>query len=137
MLFIVGGWEGELSAGESLTLAGADGMAVRSTFVGAAQPLVGDSNGDGKFNQQDIVLTLQAGKYNREEPASRAEGDWNGDGRFNQLDIVAALQTGTYMPGPLAAASADAVLAKNADGLVHGDVIDVDLEIMWKACPYQ
>jgi hypothetical protein len=114
-----------------LTLTGADGITVRSVLVGAAPPLVGDSNGDGQFNQQDIVLILQAGKYNRDEPATRAQGDWNGDTRFDQLDIVAALQAGTYMTRPQAAA-ADAVHANRDDDMALGPVIDDDLEVVWR-----
>jgi hypothetical protein len=120
-LFIVGGWEGELTMGETLTLAGADGRVVRQSLVGVPAPdgtVMGDSNADGQFDQQDIVLILQAGKYNLDEPAARAEGDWNGDGRFDQLDIVAALQAGTYRPGGLGAA-ADGVLAKDVDSRRH------------------
>ncbi len=59
---------------------------------------VGDSNGDGIFDQLDIVQVLQAAKYLTGEPATYEEGDWNVDGVFDQLDIVAALQTGNYLP---------------------------------------
>ena len=61
------------------------------------QPVIGDSNGDGVFDQLDIVQILQAGKYNTGLPADFSEGDWNRDGLFNQLDIVAALQTDGYL----------------------------------------
>ena len=61
--------------------------------------IVGDSNGDGQFNQLDIVSVLSGGKYNSGQPATFAEGDWNADSVFNQLDIVAALQAGTYSTG--------------------------------------
>ena len=63
------------------------------------QPVIGDANGDGSFDQLDIVRILQAGKYNTGETADFTQGDWNGDGLFNQLDIVAALQTGAYLAG--------------------------------------
>jgi hypothetical protein len=59
----------------------------------------GDGNGDGQFNQLDIVWVLQAGKYLTSQPATFAQGDWNGDGVFDRLDIVAALQTGDYLRG--------------------------------------
>ena len=65
----------------------------------------GDSNGNGKFDQLDIVTALQAGKYLTAEPATFAEGDWNGDHLFNQQDIVAALQAGHYRQGPYIAHS--------------------------------
>ena len=61
-------------------------------------PQPGDANADGKFNQLDIVLVLQAGKYRTRDPASFEEGDWNDDQLFDQLDIVAALQAGNYSP---------------------------------------
>jgi hypothetical protein len=53
----------------------------------------GDANGDGQFNQFDIILVLQRGKYLSGQPANWSDGDWNGDGRFDQLDIVTAQQT--------------------------------------------
>ena len=59
----------------------------------------GDANGDGRFDQHDVVALLQAGKFNTSKAATFAEGDFNGDGVFNQLDIVAALQTANYLPG--------------------------------------
>ena len=68
----------------------------RETFVAQA----GDSNMDGEFNQKDIVLALQGGKYLTGETATFADGDWNGDGVFDQKDIVVALQTGSYLQGP-------------------------------------
>jgi hypothetical protein len=68
-------------------------------------PLPGDSNRDRQFDQNDIVLVLQAGKYVTGQPATFEQGDWNRDQVFNQLDIVAALQLGHYMQGPYAAQS--------------------------------
>ena len=60
--------------------------------------VLGDSNGDGRFDQLDIVLTLQGGKYLSGQTASLADGDWNGDGLFDQNDIVTVLQANTYEP---------------------------------------
>ena len=54
----------------------------------------GDANGDGSFDQLDLVVVLQAGKYQSLEFADWHEGDWNGDGLFDRLDIVAALHAG-------------------------------------------
>ncbi len=65
-----------------------------------ADRLLGDSNDDGLFDQQDIQLVLAAGKYLTGLPATLAEGDWNGDRVFNQLDIVASLEANTYQPVP-------------------------------------
>jgi hypothetical protein len=62
----------------------------------------GDATLDLQFDQFDIVLALQGGKYMTGVSAEWAEGDWNGDGAFDQLDIVTALQTGNYMQGPYA-----------------------------------
>jgi hypothetical protein len=63
----------------------------------SAAPVIGDGNGDGRFDQLDIVFALQGAKYLTGEPASWAQGDWNHDGRFDQLDIVAALRAGSYL----------------------------------------
>ena len=57
----------------------------------------GDANDDGKFDQLDITLVLQGGKYLAGTPAAWAEGDWTGDGLFDQADIVAALRAGRYL----------------------------------------
>ena len=85
--------------------------------------LPGDSNGDGMFNQLDIVAVLQAGKYQTGQAASFAEGDWNGDGVFDSLDIVAALQTGQYSAG-LAASNS---LAKDVDSTNDETAADLAL----------
>ena len=61
---------------------------------------VGDANGDGSFNQLDIVTVLQAGKYLSGEKADWHEGDWNEDGMFDQLDIVVTLARGNYRQSP-------------------------------------
>ena len=66
-------------------------------------PQAGDANGDGRFDQLDVVTLLQAGKYNTSDAATFEQGDFNGDGLFNQLDIVAALQTANYLQGPYTA----------------------------------
>ena len=57
----------------------------------------GDSNGDGAFDQRDLMQVLNLGKYLTGERASFAEGDWNADGFFDQHDIVFAMQGGQYM----------------------------------------
>jgi hypothetical protein len=81
------------------------GARTGTALAGSATPpgaIAGDSNGDGVFNQHDIVQVLQAGKYLTDQPASWSDGDWNRDGLFDQLDIVAALQSGKYAPGQVA-----------------------------------
>ena len=66
-------------------------------------PQAGDSNGDGVFDQLDIVKVLQAAKYLTGEPATFAEGDWNTDGVFDQFDIIEALASDLYSPNNAAA----------------------------------
>ena len=77
-------------------------MAYRSSGVDLAlyQAAAGDANGDGAFNQLDIVHVLQAAKYRTSQVANWLEGDWDGNGRFDQFDIIAAQQTGRFLaPG--------------------------------------
>lgn len=63
-------------------------------WINHAEP--GDVNGDGRFDQRDIVQVLQTDKYLRNVPATWIEGDFNGDGRFDQLDIALSLERGNY-----------------------------------------
>ena len=72
----------------------------------------GDANEDGRFDQLDLVLTLQGGRYLSAQPATWQTGDWNGDGRFNQLDIIAALQSGNYLRAPYASQAASGQLSR-------------------------
>ena len=58
--------------------------------------ITGDSNGDGRFDSEDIVFAMIGGKYNRNVNATFAEGDWNNDGIFNMEDFVDALAAGHY-----------------------------------------
>ena len=69
-----------------------------SGLLPAADPpqVIGDSNGDGRFDEMDLTQVLQAGKYLSGEPASYAEGDWDGSGQFDQFDIILSLQEGNY-----------------------------------------
>jgi hypothetical protein len=78
---------------------------------GVFQPQAGDANRDREFDQRDIVLVLQGGKYLSGGAASWSEGDWNGDRLFDPRDIVAALQTGYYLQGPYAVAVDEALTA--------------------------
>ena len=61
----------------------------------------GDANGDGRFDQQDVVQVLQHDKFLSDELADWTEGDWNnapygGDGQFDQRDLIAALAAGPF-----------------------------------------
>lgn len=58
--------------------------------------VLGDSNGDGHFNHEDLSFVHAAGKYDTGLPATFAEGDWNGDGVFDSGDFRAALVAGTF-----------------------------------------
>lgn len=94
----------------------------------------GDANRDFRFDQQDIVQVLQAGKYLTGQPATWGEGDWNGgpggyaaepprgDGTFNQQDIVAALQSGTYLTGAYAAISAGGQIGDEQTTIIYNAI---------------
>ena len=58
----------------------------------------GDSNLDGRFDQADLELVFQAGKYSDHVPnnSTWATGDWNGDGEFNSEDFVKAFSKGGF-----------------------------------------
>jgi hypothetical protein len=82
----------------------------RASFEQGGSPgrtslLPGDSNHDGRFDSQDLVLVLQADEYEDDIAGNSTfeEGDWNGDGDFTTLDIIQAFQTGLY-ENPAAAA---------------------------------
>lgn len=55
--------------------------------------IVGDVNGDGRFNRRDLEIVTSAGKYATGAAASFAEGDWNQDGVFDSHDLVLAMET--------------------------------------------
>ena len=58
----------------------------------------GDANLDGRFDQADLELVFQAGKYSDNVPnnSTWATGDWNGDGEFNSEDFVKAFSKGGF-----------------------------------------
>ena len=89
-----------LGAGVFLdSIQGGPGIVYHSDSVWAVlyQASSGDANGDGEFNQLDIVNVLQSDKYLTGQSAEWTDGDWNHDGRFDQLDIVDALAAGGYL----------------------------------------
>ncbi len=63
--------------------------AARSVFA-----RVGDVNGDGRFDSEDLIAVFQAGQYedNLPDNSNWFTGDWNGDGDFDTLDLVFAMQ---------------------------------------------
>ena len=83
-----------------VTLTVSDGLASYSeefsVFVTSA--IAGDSNNDGYFNSDDMVLVFQGGEYEDDIVGNStwAEGDWNGDGDFTSDDMVYAFQAGMY-----------------------------------------
>lgn len=56
----------------------------------------GDVDRNSVFNQNDLLVLLQGGKYLTGQAASWEQGDFNGDGLFNQADIQIALIHGNY-----------------------------------------
>ena len=72
----------------------------------ALPPVVGDSNGDGQFDHEDLTAVFQVGKYETDQAATFSEGDWNGDGKFNTADLVFAFREGNYISGDAAQVAA-------------------------------
>ena len=77
---------------------------------------IGDSNGDGRFDSEDLVHVFQIGEYDDSVTGNStfADGDWNGDGDFDSEDFVFAFQLGGYQGDAvlgLLAAAVDAVMA--------------------------
>ena len=87
--------------------------AANIVWLNRDQPVTGDSNGDFRFDQADIVLVLQAARFRTGQHATFEEGDWNNDGLFDQLDIVSALQAGHYLNGLNTAQIVDELFAQN------------------------
>ncbi|MBN02069.1 MAG: hypothetical protein CMJ77_23430 [Planctomycetaceae bacterium] len=79
--------------------------------------VAGDVNGDSIFNSTDLVLVMQAGKFEDDIPnnASYEEGDWNGDGDFTSSDLVFVFQAGTYQDEATAALPDAAIAAALAE----------------------
>ena len=64
-----------------------------------AGALAGDSNHDGIFNSDDLLVVLLANEYDDAVAGNSTfdEGDWNGDGDFNSADLVFAFQNSVYV----------------------------------------
>ncbi|MBJ44547.1 MAG: hypothetical protein CMJ80_14955 [Planctomycetaceae bacterium] len=67
---------------------------------------IGDSDLNGQFDEQDIVVAFIAGKYLTDKEASWADGDWNGNLTFTEQDFVSAFIAGGYLQGPRSAVAA-------------------------------
>ncbi len=74
--------------------------------MGSAAPEPGDSNGDGKFDEADLALVAEAGKYETGDEATFEEGDWNRDEIFSTGDFVDVFRIGNYVGGQAAAVAA-------------------------------
>jgi arylsulfatase A-like enzyme len=62
---------------------------------------LGDSNLNGVFDSEDLILVFLASEYEDEFPGNSgwSEGDWNGDGEFGTGDLTLAFQSGGYEQG--------------------------------------
>ncbi len=71
-----------------------------------ASTYFGDSNLDGQFNSNDLVVVFQHAGYEDGIAGNStwATGDWNGDADFDSGDFVAAFTEGGYEKGPKPAA---------------------------------
>lgn len=73
-------------------------VSIDSIFA-LVSPITGDSNGDGRFDSNDLVQIFQTNEYEDEliGNSTWADGDWNGDGEFNTQDLILAFQEGRYL----------------------------------------
>ena len=71
----------------------------------------GDSNFDGVFDSEDLVVAFLSGEYedNVTNNSTFQEGDWNGDGEFDSSDFVFVFQSGQYSKAARAFLSMSAV----------------------------
>lgn len=104
---------------------------LHSVSIDLLQAAAGDTNGDRRFNQLDVIDVLNAQKYRTGDPASWEQGDWNEDGRFDQFDLIAALRTGAYLAGPYAARSPEDAAARRPNlALPTVDEVFADLPLL-------
>ena len=86
---------------------------------------LGDSNLDGRFDEQDLVAVFIVGKYLTGQPAGWADGDWNGYQIFDQEDFVDAFIAGSYLAAPRSAVGGDlSHLNIAASEIVHSASIE-------------
>ena len=110
-----------------------DGLATpaeRMLLIQRASPAgfdtdLGDSNLDGKFDEQDLVTAFIFGKYMSEQPAGWADGDWNGDQVFGTEDFVVAFVAGNYLTRPQSASKLNLFRSDiAARDLVHSSSVE-------------
>ena len=89
--------------------------------------IIGDSNGDGKFDSSDLVAVFVVGEYEDDvaDNSTFEDGDWNGDGEFDTADLVLAFQESEYEPG---AARAVSLFAAITDDLFHKKKVRPELK---------
>ncbi|MCA9198409.1 MAG: VCBS repeat-containing protein [Planctomycetales bacterium] len=79
-------------------------LVATSAFIGESRiawlknVVVGDFNGDFKFDSSDLTFLFQSGEYEDAfiNNSTFEEGDFNGDGEFNSSDLVLIFQHGNY-----------------------------------------
>ena len=61
--------------------------------------LPGDANGDGVFDEADLIRVFEIGEYDDgiDNNSTHSDGDWNGDGDFDSEDLVYAFTQGVYV----------------------------------------
>ena len=81
---------------------------------------LGDTDGNGEVNSDDLLAIQGAGKYNHPElgPATWREGDYNGDGLVNSAYLFAVLEAAKFNAGPYTVDSAvagDGIMTATGD----------------------
>jgi hypothetical protein len=118
-------------------------------YLGDTTPflLPGDADQDQKFDQEDLVRVLSAGKYQSGQPATWGEGDWDGgpggtpgnppvgNGLFDEFDIFAALATNAYGMGTYAALRNDQLLDPDNQDVRFHPLADTTFGALGAASP--
>ena len=81
---------------------------------------LGDTDGNGEVNSDDLLAIQGAGKYNHPElgPATWREGDYNGDDLVNSAYLFAVLEAAKFNAGPYTVDSAvagDGIMTATGD----------------------